>query len=193
MNNVTKIALSALALLAGPTISNAQTQRPDQAPRPGVRISAGVNQITPVVGFRNTYNTGYGAWAQVAVPLTNKLYATAGTGINTIYARENSEDVSIAPDMRLIPAKVGLQYFPVGRLYVQGEAGASFLTNQSSFDGAKTTAFTVAPQVGYLIPLGKAGSLDAGIRYENISRLSSRIGASRFFGFKLGYAFQTKK
>lgn len=188
MYNVTKSVLLASTLLVATLSVQAQTQSGQPTPRPGIRLSAGANVITPTGGLRNTYNTGYGAFAQVAVPVaSDKLFVTASTGLNRIFARENAENQAIASDLTLIPVKLGVQYFPIGRLYVQAEVGASFMTRKSGFTGAKT-ALTVAPQVGYLIPVGRHGSIDAGVRWENVSRLSNEVGNSRFLGFKLGYA-----
>lgn len=190
MNHTVQSTLIAVAILLSAAGSNAQTDRSNSDPKPGVRISVGANFLTPTGSFRSNYTGGYGAFVQAAVPLTpNKLYLTGSVGLNTIYARENAEGTPVVSDMRLIPAKVGIQYFPVGRLYVQGEVGTTFLTNKASFDGGKTAAFTVSPQVGYLIPLGKRGNLDAGVRFEQMSRAYTNGETNRFVGFKLGYSY----
>lgn len=190
MNKLSKI--TALIFMASAPVLNsyAQTAHEAVSSKPAPRLSIGANLISPLGKFGNKYDGGYGAYLQADVPvLSDKLYATVNTGINRVYAQENAEGNPITPDATLVPVKAGLKYFPVGGLYVQGEAGATFLTNKGDFTNAKTVSFTYAPQVGYLIPVGQKNKLDASIRYEGIMGNQSVPFAGNFIGIKLGYAF----
>lgn len=92
----------------------------------------------------------------------------------------------------MIPVKAGLKYFPVKNLYIQGEAGVSFIVNKSKIDADKSASFVYAPQVGYLIPLGKGNYLDAGFRFESNSKFYNNGSQANFLGLRVAYAFDTK-
>jgi len=173
-------------LVCGGTLVNAQ-----QVTDSGTRISAGFDLSIPAGNFSKNYDGGYGLFAAVELPLSaDKFYVTVTTGVNQYFAKEDADDTPLVPDMTVLPLKAGIKYFPVKHLYVQGEAGASFLTNSSDFAEGKAVSFVFAPQVGYLLPLGKQHNLDVGVRFEGRTRSFEAGEATYLTGIKLGYTFQ---
>lgn len=77
-------------------------------------------------------------------------------------------------------------------MYIQGEAGVSFVASKSKIDTDKSASFVYAPQVGYLIPLGKGNYLDAGFRFESNSKFYNNGSQANFLGLRVANAFDTK-
>lgn len=62
----------------------------------------------------------------------------------------------------MIPIKGGLKYFPLKYLYVQGEAGASFITNKSALGINKIAVlFMLFRRVFYLMLEARITSMQA--------------------------------
>jgi hypothetical protein len=128
MKNSIKISVIALSLfLFSSRHSNAQST--NQTYGTGIRLSIGADAGVPVGSLKDSYNWNFGGSVQADFPiLNNQLYATINGGYNNFFAKNSSK----LDDLHPIPAKAGLKYFPVLNLYIQGEAGASFLTNKQS-------------------------------------------------------------
>jgi hypothetical protein len=92
-------------------------------------------------------------------------------------------------DLHLIPVKAGLKYFPVKCFYLQGEAGASFLTNKAETGANKSAAFVYAPQVGVLLNTGGRNYIDAGFRFEGNTKFNDGDKTNNFLGLRIAYAF----
>lgn len=60
-------------------------------------------------------------------------------------------------NMVFIPVKAGLRYFPIGRFYLEGEAGVAFDTQGGS-------SFIWSPGIGIALP----GGVDLAFKYENV-------------------------
>jgi hypothetical protein len=152
----------------------------------GIRLSAGVESGIPLGKLNNNYNLNFGGSLQADFPvLDRQLYVTLNTGFNNIYA----DDITNAPDIQLIPVKVGLKYFPVKNFYIQGEAGASFIANKTDMGATKSAAFVYAPQVGVLFNVGRKNYIDAGVRFESNSKFYTNGSTSNFIGLRVAYAF----
>lgn len=184
MNYFTKLAI-VLVLTSITTMNlNAQTTDNNDSPKPGTRISGGFKLITPTGDTRSFYDGGYGLSVQADIPLvSSNLYLTSNSGFETIFAKEDANDNPIIPDIKRIPVKAGLKYFPVNKLYVHGEAGASILTNKPDFNNGNTVAFMFSPQVGYLLELGNRSALDLGVRYEYTTKHFSGGDAVSYFAY----------
>jgi len=152
----------------------------------GIRLSAGVESGIPLGKLNNNYNLNFGGSLQADFPVIDRqLYVTLNTGFNNIYA----DDITNAPDIQLIPVKVGLKYFPVKNFYIQGEAGASFIANKTDLGATKSAAFVYAPQVGVLFNVGRKNYIDAGVRFESNSKFYTNGSTSNFIGLRVAYAF----
>ena len=96
-----------------------------------------------------------------------------------------------ATNIQLLPVKAGLKFFPVQNFYIQGEAGAAFVLNITKIGADNSTAFIYAPQIGYQFALGGSNYIDAGVRYEASTKLTSTVNDSKvnFVGLRVAYGF----
>lgn len=181
MKKLFKIGALALALLGSSFAVKAQTV---DSRGTGVRLSVGPEVGVAVGKLSDAYDWNLGGSVQADIPVvSNNLYVTVNAGYNNVFASGDNADLN------LIPAKAGLKFFPAGNFYVQGEAGATFLTNKSDLSADNSAAFVYAPQVGYLFNVGGKSYIDAGVRFESNSKFYDNGKASNFFGLRLAYAF----
>lgn len=99
------------------------------------------------------------------------------SGILTAGYTNFSLDGEESGSVGFIPLKAGLKVFPLPKLYISGELGAGFGTD----DGQKT-AFIWSPGIGY----GLNNGLDLGARYEEFSRDGGKVG---HVAFRIAYGF----
>jgi hypothetical protein len=191
MKNLTKITVLALAF-AGLTFSaKAQTTTststtPSTRTNKAIRLSIGPDAGFPVGSLSDTHKWNLGGSVQADFPIATGLDVTANAGFNNFFGKDNVNDIS------LIPVKAGLKYFPVENFYIQGEAGASFIANKDKIGATESTAFTYAPQIGVLFPVGNKNYIDAGIRYESNTKFYTNGNSNNFFGIRVAYAFDLK-
>lgn len=154
--------------------------------RPAWLISVGPEAGIPLGSLHDFYNWTLGGSAQADYAvLDRKLYVNVNAGYTNIFA-DNS--VPGLDDLHLIPVKVGLKYYPFGvNVYVQGQAGVSFLTNSGA---DKSAAFVYTPQIGYLIPLGKGNYLDAAVKFDGNSKFVDGGNSNNILGIRVAYAFK---
>lgn len=152
----------------------------------GIRLSVGADGGIPVGSLNTGYNWSLGGSVQGDFPiLKDQLYATLNGGYNTIFAGSQYN----IPDIHLIPVKAGLKYFIVKQVYVQGEAGVSFLTDRNSLNANKSAAFVYAPQAGVLLNVGGKNYIDAGFRFESNQKFFDGGTTSNFLAVRVAYAF----
>ncbi|GAA4807946.1 hypothetical protein GCM10023231_41510 [Olivibacter ginsenosidimutans] len=180
ISKITSIIVTILAIFT--YTANAQEDRG------GFRLSVGPEVGLPIGNFGDFYDWNLGGSIQGELPiLNNDLYVTLNAGFNNFFAKD-IKGVS-GEDLQLIPVKAGLKYFVVNNFYVQGEAGASFVTNKDDVGATKSAAFIYAPQIGYLFPLGGKNYLDAGVRFEGNSKFVDGGSSNNFFGLRIAYSF----
>jgi hypothetical protein len=166
--------------------SIAQTTSKTETYASGIRLSIGADAGIPVGSLRDNYNWNLGGSVQGDFPIVkDQLYATVNGGYNNFYAK-NSFTTS---DIHMIPVKGGLKYFPVKFLYIQGEAGASFITNKNDLGFNKSAVFVYAPQVGVLLNVGGKNYIDAGVRFEGNTKFYDGGNTNNFFALRVAYAF----
>jgi hypothetical protein len=187
MKNSIKITVVAIALFTFFSLrSNAQTSAKTDSNGSGIRLSIGADGGIPVGSLNNTYNWSFGGSIQGDFPIIkDQFYASLNAGYNTIFAR-NQYNLS---DIHLIPVKAGLKYFIVKQVYIQGEAGVSFLTDKNSLHADKTAAFVYAPQAGVLLNLGGKNYIDAGFRFESNQKFFDGGNTNNFLALRIAYAF----
>jgi hypothetical protein len=168
------------------------------------RIGAGLDVLFPNgSNLNNGYLFGFGASAQIDIPLTLKWYATGNVGFDSFFAQKSSSANSYAienvkvPNFDDVPVKVGLKYFLIRTLYLQGEVGETFLVNKDALYAYQSSSLTFAPQIGLLFKLPKRQYIDFGFRYEWFQDVYSDNASiksyNRFFGFRFAYAFNLGK
>jgi hypothetical protein len=154
----------------------------------GIRLSIGADGGIPIGSLKDNYNAVYGGSVQADFPiLKNELYATLNGGFNNIHSKDDNILYN-GKNIELIPVKAGLKYFPVSFIYVQGEAGASFITNKNSLGVNKSATFVYAPQAGVLLNVGGKNYIDAGFRFQSNSKLYDGGKTNNFLGLRVAYA-----
>ncbi len=168
------------------TVAKAQVKSGTQDK--GARLSVGVETGLPTGKFNTGTQWNLGGSVQADFNVVKRvLFVTANAGYNNFFTQKNTKG-----NIQMIPVKVGVKYFPARNLYVQAEGGVSFIANKSGINADKSAVFVYAPQVGYLIPLGKGNYIDAGLRFESNSKFYKNGNQANFFGLRLAYAFDTK-
>jgi len=186
---ITTIVLALAGLALG---ANAQTN-PTSTKATGIRYSVGVDAGLPTGNLSDTYSWNLGGSLQADIPVASQLFVTVNAGYNNFFGK----DVTVAgvtasvQNIQLLPVKAGLKFFPVNNFYIQGEAGASFLLNKADVAANNSAVFTYAPQVGYQFALAGSSYLDAGVRFENTSKLNSNLDDYKlhFISLRLAYGF----
>src|ERR1700744_3578027 len=113
------------------------------------RLSVGPEFGLPVGNFSNAYNWTFGGSVQADIPILPRFYVTVNAGYNDAFVKSGSGGGNPGRNLQLIPVKAGLKYFVFGDLvYVQGQAGATFLGNKTDAGADKSAGFTYSPQVG---------------------------------------------
>jgi len=184
-NQFKTIAAALLIMTAFSLKSDAQESSSN-----GVRYSVGADLGLPIGKLADHYKWSIGGSIQADIPVSKKLYVTINSGYTNIFSKRDV--ATIVPDIHLIPIKAGLKYFAIDDLYVQGEVGASIILNRENIF-EKKAVFVYAPQIGYLIPVGKKEYLDAGVRFERNDRFFDHGKNHDYLGLRLAYAFPIGK
>lgn len=197
MKNTLKIATLALAFAGLSFAAKAQTATTTSTStttKSGIRYSIGVDAGIPVGDLKDTHKWNLGGSVQADIPVASQLFFTVNAGYNNIFGKKNIGGISGADitDIKLLPVKAGLKFFPIENFYIQGEAGAAFVLNKTDLGADKSTAFVYAPQIGVQFPVSASGNfIDAGVRYEATTKLNSNADNSKvsFLGVRVAYGF----
>jgi hypothetical protein len=179
-----KISTLVLGLAAFAFGAKAQSTTPTD----GIRLSVGADAGIPTGDFSDSFNWSLGGSAQGELGIAKNLAVTLNAGYNNFFAKTIAGNT--AEDLHLLPVKAGLKFFPVNNVYIQGEAGASFLLNKDKGPDTRSAAFAYAPQVGVVFPVG-SNFIDAGVRYEGTSTFTKGDGSNlNFFALRVAYSFK---
>lgn len=190
MKNSVKIGLLALAIGSVATFSASaqEIEKIEIKSASPIRYSIGIDGGLASGRLNTNYNWSLGGSLQADIPLiNNNLYATVNAGYTSVFADKNLN--SAPEDINLIPVKAGLKYFPLKDIYIQGEAGVSFILNKDEIGYSNSASFLYAPQIGVLFPIGAKNSIDAGVRYESNTKFTANGSSGNIFGLRVAYAF----
>ena len=161
--------------------SNVSAQKKDPA-MSGQKLGIGVDFGLPTGDLNETHKLGIGGSLLFQTPIAQNLNFTASAG----YMSFTGKDVTFpvigtikVPNYSAIPVKAGLRYFLAENIFVGGELGAAFGTNEGA-----GTSFVYTPNVGVEFPVADKSTIELGARYESWSK-----GPARFVGFRLAYNF----
>lgn len=189
MKTLAKITAVAFILTAALSL-NVQAQT---AGNPRAKLSVGPETGRPVGDLGDRYQWTLGGSIQAEFPIYRDWVAlTVNAGFYNLFAEEGGYTIGgirYLDDLQVLPAKLGVKYFPVAGLYIHGEAGAAFLLNKSNGGYENSAAFTYAPQVGYRFNLGNQSFLDTGVKWEGNSRFSDGAAANNYMGLRVAYGF----
>ena len=199
MKNSIKISILLSALFGITIAARAQTTTGAAAPSTsssgGTILSIGADGGFSIGKFKDNSKWNLGGSLQADIPVADNIYFTANAGYDNFFGKKNVDGTGLnAPAIHLLPVKAGIKYFPIGLLYIQGDAGAAFALNKSKVDYDKTAAFIYVPQVGVQLPLGGKSYIDAGVYYEASTKFTTGDDDSKinFLGARIAYAFSVK-
>ncbi|OOQ60619.1 hypothetical protein [Mucilaginibacter pedocola] len=194
-----KVVFKTLTLsLAFAGISLAANAQTSTITKSAIRYSIGVETGIPIAAFGDYRKLTLGGSIQADIPVANQLFITLNAGFNnhigeSVKGLVGGPDLAFkVPDLKLIPVKAGLKFFPTSNFYVQAEGGASFLLNKADFYNNHSVAFVYTQQFGVQFPLSASGNfVDVGIRHETTTKYSRNEDASEinFVGLRLAYGF----
>ncbi|MES2827817.1 MAG: outer membrane beta-barrel protein [Bacteroidota bacterium] len=169
------ILTTAIVGLLGFTSLNAQTKDPAMG---GPKLGIGAEFAFPTGSTADGVDFGYGGSLQYQHPIANKLNVTGSAGFINF---KSKEILGTTFNAGFIPVKAGLRYFLAENIFVNGEVGASFSTE----DGG-STGFAYSPGIGIEFPVADGGTIELGGRYEGWKYDG---GTTKFVGLRLAYNF----
>jgi hypothetical protein len=154
------------------------------------RLSVGPDFGLPIGNFSNAYSWIFGGSVQADIPILSKFYVTVNAGYDDAFVKTNPGDDYSGRNLQLIPVKAGLKYFVFGDLvYVQGQAGATFLGNKTDAGADKSAGFTYSPQVGVLLKLAPKNYIDAGFYWQQTQSFWTGGSDLNTLGVQVAYSF----
>lgn len=162
------------------TFSNVKAQ---DAAMSGPKLGIGAEFGFPMGDFGDGFKFGFGGSLVYQHPIADKLNLTGSAGYLNFQGKDfEVEDFGTIEggNVGFIPVKAGLRYFLAENIYVGGELGAVFSTE----DGGGT-AFAYAPGIGVEFPVADKSTIELGGRYEGWSK----DGTLSFIGLRLAWNF----
>ncbi len=191
MKTTRKIGLVTALIVSSVFASQAQTSTPASSSTPSSdkewRISVGPETGIPTGNYANGYGWFIGGSAQLDIPVYHGLYVTVTGGYDDLLAKKGPNI-----NVQVIPVKAGLKYFFWKDLvYVQAQAGATFLGNKTDLNADKSGAFTYTPGVGVLLKLAPKNYLDLGVRWEETASFYNGGGSNSYglVALRVAYSF----
>lgn len=186
MKIVIKACFALITLILLSISTQAQTNTGTQA---GTRLNIGIGAGLPVGNYKNFLNYELGASIQLELPIAQKLFFTANTGYQIYHGDTKPGNYFSTPNYNMIPLKPGLKYFAFGNVYIQGEAGVTFITNVADikYSGVSATNLITDAQIGVLLPVGVKHNIDAGFAYTSFPFFTSR--ALNAVALRVAYSF----
>ncbi len=184
---VTALLVSLAFASSAQTTTSTSTSNSGGTPDKEWRLSVGPTFDLPIGNFSNAYNWSAGGFVQVDIPIISKLYVIADAGWKDNFAKS---EIGSRYDVQQIPVMAGVKYFVFGNLiYVQGQAGAAFLTDKSKLNADKSTSFAYSPQVGVLLKIAHKNYLDLGFNWTQYSKIYNGGDNFNTLGLRLAYSF----
>lgn len=149
----------------------------------GFSISLGADVLVPLGQLKSEVLTGFGGSAKLNLLLSQRVGVTASIGFVSFEGKSDS-----SASFRGAPVRVGLSFFLVRgtavSVYCSGEAGL-FL---STVNHIRHVGFSVAPIVGFELPMGSSTFVDVSTRYDYMdlsARKRSSLGVRAAVAFRL--------
>jgi hypothetical protein len=159
-------------------------------PKSKFRFGIGVDALTPLGDFHNYQsNFGLGVTPRLQYGLTDRVALTFTSGFYRFFSKTYeyggmNDPIKTLPQ-DIIPVKLGLKAFITKNIYLGGEIGAGFETNNTgSYTGngnGRNTKLIASGGIGYA-----SKNWDIGARYENFSGGKTQYGT---LGLRIAYGF----
>ncbi|WP_377115215.1 hypothetical protein [Mucilaginibacter litoreus] len=170
MTKLIAAAFTAAALFIGTNV-NAQT-----TPKSAWRFGIGLEGLAPVGDLHNVSNIGLGGTARLQYGVADNLALTLTSGYYNFFGKEAGNTGINYDDLGIVPLKAGIKAFVSQNVYLSGEVGAGFETNEGG-----NTKLLASPGIGWANQ-----SWDIGARYENFSGQNNSYGT---IGLRIAYGF----
>ncbi|MFI5137097.1 MAG: hypothetical protein ACHQIM_04665 [Sphingobacteriales bacterium] len=185
-----KKSLFLLTLLIGATFC-VYAQNDDSAPKISAGFSVGVTTGTHAADLP----VASGIHVKLEYPISDNQVSLMLTAGYTGYVSSNGYSTGYSSYggsytngtlVSFVPVEAGVRFYVFNKLFVQGDAGASFsLNSASSGYTGQSVALIVSPSAGYSIPFGSSRfGLDLSLGYED--RIESAGGVNQTSGYVMG-------
>ena len=135
------------------------------------------------------WGAGYGGSAQAAYFFSDKLSGTFTAGY-AAYPGVSRFGGDIVPAIKIIPVRVGVNYFVYEGLYIAAQIGTGFFnatgigaTSSFDFNGR---SFSFSPQLGYQFKINGIKRIDVSAKYEAYLKSPKNFYAA---GGRIAYIF----
>jgi hypothetical protein len=171
--------------------------------QPGTRMSAAICLDEPFnTGTQGydpkgvLYQDGIGASLRLEVPVTSRLHFRASGGIAYYHSNVTSEmvdplnfeDLSVIKRLyatyKMAPVKAGLQYYIIKYLYVNANAGYTFVINSPV-----NPSFIYSGGVGSAIALDRHSGFDLSVDYGTAFKMAGANYYVNEVGLRIAYKF----
>lgn len=186
MKTITKFS-TAVFLLASSLIFNLSAQVKENSL---FDVSFSPEVGLPIGDLSDRYNWSLGGSVEVEYSANNRFRLTFNTGYFNLFANNSGyalDDKRYGKDLNILPVAFGLKYFLAGPLFIQGEAGASFLLNKADGGYDRTPVFTYSPQIGYRFDLGNEQFMYVGIKWIGSAKYTDNGTANHILGLRVAY------
>ncbi len=158
-------------------VSTALAQTDDQAPKFGAGLTFGgttgsASGYYPVAGgFSLRFELPLSAPVNVVLA-TGYTYFVSSNGYGVDYefdTGDGGDNYSYGSLASFIPLQAGLKFFPIGRFFLEGDAGVSLkLSDNADEYPGKKVAPLISPSAGYSIAIGSSNrySVDLSLGYD---------------------------
>jgi len=175
----------------------------DYEPTPA--ISAGFSAGATVGAHSGEFPVAGGVHISFEYPFANQLSLMVTTGY-TFYVSGNGYTVNYdeygsqttGELVSFIPVTAGLRYYVANKLFIQGDAGASFNLNSANYyTNKKKVALLVSPGIGYAVGFGSTRyGLDLSLAYDariesagDVNSSGYNTGSYNSVVFRLAFRF----
>ena len=161
--------------------------------RSGLKLSAGVTGAISTGDFNDRHKWGLGGYLQADLPISGGLHGVLSAAFINFFGKDtmrNNSRHSVA-DAQFLPVKAGLKYYVFSIVYVQADAGVSFVLNKDKQKYSRSAAFIYAPQAGISLPVTARNNLDIAVAYDRSSEFVHNVKGSKvdYFSLKVGFQF----
>jgi hypothetical protein len=181
MKNMTKLIATAVSAAAIFFATNVNAQTTTTAPNPW-RLGIGLETGLPTGNAHDISNFELGGTARLQYDASEHFAWTLTSGYYNMFGKDISvitpagTVTSKAPDLGIVPVKLGIKAFFAPNIYFGAEAGAGFETISNG-----NTKLILSPALGFANK-----TWDVGVRYENFSGQGNSYGLA---GLRVAYAF----
>ena len=178
VTNYLAAALVAVTILFIGSSAKAQTT-PATSPNPNPwRLGFGIEGGIPTGDAHPSSGFELGGSARLQFDATSNFAVMLTSGYNNFFIKDDYRAPGDPSSLGIVPVKLGVKYFFVPGIYVAGEAGAGFETNDPVKNNTK---LILSPALGWANE-----HWDIGVNYTNYSGQSDNYGS---VGLRVAYGF----